>query len=174
MAVNPRARCTIGVYYATTRSCARARCEDCGTITWTWTLGSTTKIGRCPVKFNCGKSGCSDEHHRHALAGAASGNGGCRERDVEQDQQRQHDEEDQLPVRPSVVPLATPFCLARVQHLVRITGEPMSAGADSHGTRQGVDRVGATHVRRAAASQRMMPGAGRRISPATMTGRRRS
>jgi hypothetical protein len=58
VAVSPKARCTIGVYYSTTKSGARGLGpKTAKTITWTWTAGSTTKTGRWPVKIDCGKSG---------------------------------------------------------------------------------------------------------------------
>ena len=57
-AVSPKARCTIGVYYSTTRSEARGLgAKTAKTITWTWTVGSNTKSGTWPVKIDCGKSG---------------------------------------------------------------------------------------------------------------------
>ena len=56
--VSPKARCTIGVYYSTTRSRARGLgAKRGGTITWTWTVGSNTNPGAWPVKIDCGKSG---------------------------------------------------------------------------------------------------------------------
>lgn len=56
--VSPKARCTIGVYYSTTTSRARGLGpKTANTITWTWTVGSTTKTGRWPIKIDCGKSG---------------------------------------------------------------------------------------------------------------------
>ena len=56
--VSPKARCTIGVYYSTTRSHARGLgAKAAKTITWTWTVGSNTKSGSWPVKIDCGKSG---------------------------------------------------------------------------------------------------------------------
>lgn len=56
--VTPKARCTIGVYYSTTRSEARGLGpKTAKTITWTWTVGSNTKPGSWPVKIDCGKSG---------------------------------------------------------------------------------------------------------------------
>jgi len=56
--VSPRSRCTIGVYYSSTRSEARGLGPKRGTtIVWTWTVGSATKSGRWPVKIECGKAG---------------------------------------------------------------------------------------------------------------------
>jgi hypothetical protein len=58
VAVSPKARCTIGVYYSTTKSGARGLGpKTAKTITWTWTVGSTTKTSRWPIKIDCGKSG---------------------------------------------------------------------------------------------------------------------
>ena len=56
--VSPKARCTIGVYYSTTRSRAHGLgAKTAKTITWTWTVGSNTNPGTWPVKIDCGKSG---------------------------------------------------------------------------------------------------------------------
>ena len=56
--VSPKARCTIGVYYSTTKSQAHGLgAKTAKTITWTWTVGSNTKAGTWPVKIDCGKSG---------------------------------------------------------------------------------------------------------------------
>ena len=56
--VSPRSRCTIGVYYSSTRSEARGLGPKRGaTIVWTWTVGSATKSGRWPIKIECGKAG---------------------------------------------------------------------------------------------------------------------
>ena len=56
--VSPKARCTIGVHYSTTRSEARGLgAKRGGTITWKWQVGSNTKPGTWPVKIDCGKSG---------------------------------------------------------------------------------------------------------------------
>jgi hypothetical protein len=56
--VSPKARCTIGVYYSTTKSGARGLGpKTAKTITWTWTVGSTTKTGRWPIRIDCGRSG---------------------------------------------------------------------------------------------------------------------
>jgi hypothetical protein len=58
VAVTPKARCTIGVYYSTRKSEARGLGAKTGrTITWTWVIGSSTKSGTWPVKIDCGKSG---------------------------------------------------------------------------------------------------------------------
>jgi hypothetical protein len=58
VAVSPRARCTIGVYYSTTASRAAGLGAKRGTkVTWTWRVGSNTKPGTWPVKIDCGKSG---------------------------------------------------------------------------------------------------------------------
>ena len=56
--VSPKARCTIGVYYSTTKSGARGLgAKTAKTITWTWVVGPTTKAGTWPIKINCGTSG---------------------------------------------------------------------------------------------------------------------
>lgn len=56
--VSPKARCTIGVYYSSSKSEAKGLgAKTAKTITWTWTVGSNTKAGTWPVKINCGKSG---------------------------------------------------------------------------------------------------------------------
>ena len=56
--VSPKARCTIGVYYSTSKSEARGLgAKTAKTITWTWQIGSSTKAGTWPVKIDCGKSG---------------------------------------------------------------------------------------------------------------------
>jgi hypothetical protein len=56
--VSPKARCTIGVYYSSSRSEARGLgAKTAKTITWTWTIGSNTKTGTWPIKIDCGKSG---------------------------------------------------------------------------------------------------------------------
>ncbi len=56
--VSPKARCTIGVFYSTTKSGARGLGAKTGKkITWAWNVGSNTKPGKWPVKINCGKSG---------------------------------------------------------------------------------------------------------------------
>ena len=58
VAVTPRARCTIGVYYSTRKSEARGLGpKSAKTITWTWTIGSNTRAGTWPVKIDCGRSG---------------------------------------------------------------------------------------------------------------------
>ena len=58
IAVSPRSRCTIGVYYSSTRSEAKGLAPKRGTtIVWTWTVGSATKSGRWPIKIECGKAG---------------------------------------------------------------------------------------------------------------------
>jgi hypothetical protein len=56
--VSPKARCTIGFYYSTTRSRAHGLgAKTAKKITWTWEIGSNTKAGTWPVKIDCGKSG---------------------------------------------------------------------------------------------------------------------
>lgn len=56
--VTPKARCTIGVYYSSSKSGARGLgAKTAKTITWTWTVGSNTKSGTWPVKISCGTSG---------------------------------------------------------------------------------------------------------------------
>jgi hypothetical protein len=56
--VSPRSRCTIVVYYSTTRSEAKGLGPKRGTtIVWTWTVGSATKSGRWPIKIDCGSAG---------------------------------------------------------------------------------------------------------------------
>jgi hypothetical protein len=56
--VTPRARCTIGVYYSSSKSAARGLgAKTAKTITWTWTVGSNTRSGTWPVKIDCGRSG---------------------------------------------------------------------------------------------------------------------
>lgn len=58
VAVSPKARCTIGVYYSTRKSeAAGLGPKTAKTITWTWTVGSNTKPGSWPVKIDCGKAG---------------------------------------------------------------------------------------------------------------------
>ena len=58
VAVSPKARCTIGVYYSTTASRAAGLGAKRGAkVTWTWRVGSNTKPGTWPVKIDCGKSG---------------------------------------------------------------------------------------------------------------------
>jgi len=58
IAVSPRSRCVIGVYYSSTRSEAKGLGPKRGsTIVWTWTVGSATKSGRWPIKIDCGTSG---------------------------------------------------------------------------------------------------------------------
>jgi hypothetical protein len=58
VAVKPRARCTIGVYYTTRMSEARGLGAKTGaTITWRWQVGSNTIPGRFPVRIDCGNSG---------------------------------------------------------------------------------------------------------------------
>jgi len=56
--VSPRSRCTIGVYYSSTRSEAKGLVPKRGTtIVWTWNVGSATKPGRWPIKIDCGTAG---------------------------------------------------------------------------------------------------------------------
>lgn len=58
VAVSPSARCTIGVYYSTTKSGASGLGPKKGaTVKWTWRVGTNTKHGSWPVKIDCGKSG---------------------------------------------------------------------------------------------------------------------
>ena len=75
-------------------------------------------------------SGASDAGRR----GGSSGNGSYREHDIEPEQQREDDEEDQLPVRPLLVGLGTTVRITRVQHLSSLDDRGSSSGLSSdHG-----------------------------------------
>jgi hypothetical protein len=58
VAVKPRSRCTIGVYYTTRKSeAAGLGAKTAETITWRWRVGTNTIPGRFPVKIDCGAAG---------------------------------------------------------------------------------------------------------------------